>query len=290
MNWDDLRYFLALSRAKTLSGAGKELGIKHTTVARRIQAFEQSIGSRLFERQSTGYVMTHAGERLLEHALVMEDKAQEVSRTMFGLDTQLQGRIRITGEHNVLSELVPYLSTFKQTYPKIELQLSSSIALADLTAREADIAVRLTLAPPDFLIGRKVLPLTLGLYASCEYLDNNPEVNHLILQNTQDKQSGWAKRHFPDAEVSVVVNEITVMTACANNHMGVALLPCYIADKFPDLRRLPHEIKQSSWGIWVLSHADLRETTKIRVCREFLIDIISKMKPLISGEQSRFYK
>ncbi|MBV1908324.1 MAG: LysR family transcriptional regulator [Kangiellaceae bacterium] len=290
LNWDDLRYFLALSRLGTVSGAGKELGVKHTTVARRIQAFEQSIGSRLFDRLPNGYAMTHAGKRLLEHALVMEEQAKEVDRKIFGLEAQLKGSLKLTAAHDVLTQLViPQIGLFKRAYPQINIELSSSSQLADLAAREADIALRFTPNPPDYLIGRNVLPLGIGLYASEKYLEQNPKVDHLILWSMQDLQSDWVRQHFPTATVSMITNDVTTMIASACNHMGVVRVPCYIADRNPSLRRLRLEIAPSTWGVWVLSHVDTRETAKIKACREFLIDIIEQQRSLITGQESTYY-
>lgn len=289
MNWDDLRYFLALSRAGTVSGAGRNLGVKHTTVARRIQALELGLGSRLFDRLSDGYAMTQAGEKLYQHAVIMEEQAQEVDREIFGLDTQLQGSLKLTAAHDVLSQLiVPQLGLFKRIYPGIELQLTSSISLANLAAREADIALRLTPSPPDYLIGKKVLPLGMGLYASSKYLKKNPVPEHLILWNGEDKFPDWATQHFDSAEVAIRVSDVTTMAACVVQHLGVARLPCYVADGLVGLRRLDLELKPSIWGVWVLSHVDLRDTAKVRACREFLVDIILQQEGLICGLNSRY--
>ena len=291
MNWDDLRYFLSLSRAKTVSGAGKTLGVKHTTVSRRIKALEQTLGSRLFDRLSNGYAMTQAGEKLYEHALIMEEQAFELNREIVGLDTQLQGSLKLTAAHDVLTRLIiPHLGLFKRAYPKIDLQLSSSTDLANIGTKEADIALRLTPNPPDYLIGKKVLPLGMGLYASNKYLKKNLKIDQLILWSPKDKQSEWVKQYFPKANINLLVNDVTTMTSCTVQHMGIARLPCYIADTYPTLYRLPLEIKPSTWGVWVLSHVDMRETARVRACREFLINIIEQQQALILGTDSRNYE
>ena len=289
MNWDDLRYFLALARKGTVSGAGKDLSVKHTTVARRIKALEQTLGTRLFDRLPNGYAMTQPGEKLYEHALVMEEQALELNREIVGLDTQLQGTLKLTAAHDVLTRLIiPHLGLFKRAYPKIDLQLSSSTDLANIGTKEADIALRLTPNPPDYLIGKKVLPLGMGLYASSKYLKKNLKIDQLILWSLTDKKSEWVTQHFPQANINLLVNDVTTMTACAVQNMGIARLPCYIADTYPTLRRLPLKIKPSTWGVWVLSHVDMRETARVRACREFLINIIEQHKSLILGMESRF--
>ena len=289
MNWDDLRYFLALARARTVSAAGRDLAVKHTTVARRIKALEQGLGTRLFDHLPDGYAMTLAGENLYQHALIMEEQAQAVDRQVFGLDAQLQGSLKLTASYDVMARLiVPQLGLFKRAYPGIDLQLMGSTGLADLSARQADIALRLTPKPPDYLIGKKVLPLRHGIYASAKYLKKNPKPGQVILWNDEIEYPEWVKQHFPNAQVAIRVDDVTTMLACVTNHMGLARIPCYIGETGNDLYRLDLPLTASTWGIWVLSHVDLRATARVRACREFLIDIIQQQRSLIEGLNSRY--
>lgn len=291
MNWDDLRYFLALARARTVSAAGRELAVKHTTVARRIKALEQGLGSRLFDHLADGYAMTTAGENLYQHALIMEEQAQAVDRQVFGLDTQLRGNLKLTASYDVLSRLViPQLGLFNRAYPDINLQLLGSTGLADLAARQADIALRLTPKPPDYLIGKKVLPLRHGIYASAKYLETKSNPDKIILWNDETEVPKWVQQHFPNAEVSIRCDDVTAMQTCVSNHMGLARMPCYIAETVNGLYRLDLPLTPSTWGVWVLSHVDLRATARVRACREFLIDIIEQQKNLIEGLESRYWQ
>jgi len=290
VNWNDLRYFLALSRNNSLSEAGRVSGVKHTTVARRIHALEESLNTRLFDRLPSGYTMTQAGENLYQHALTMEEQAHAVNREAFGLDSQLKGDLTLTASHDVFTSLVvPFLGQFNRTYPDISLQLASSTGLVDLAARQADIALRMTATPPDYLIGKKVLPLCHGIYASNKYLKKNPTPSHLILWNDNLALPDWAKQHFPEARSTIKASDIATLLACVNNHHGIARLPCYIADRQPHLRRIDVPLTPSAWGVWVLSHVDLRETARVRACREFLIDIIEQQNILIEGLNSRYH-
>jgi DNA-binding transcriptional LysR family regulator len=289
LNWDDLRYFLALARARTVSGAGRDLAVKHTTVARRIKALEQGLGTRLFDHLQDGYAMTLAGENLYQHALVMEEQAHAVDRQVFGLDAQLQGSLKLTASYDVMGQLiVPQLGLFRRAYPGIDLQLLGSTGLADLSARQADIALRLTPKPPDYLIGKKVLPLRHGIYASAKYLKKNPKPEQAILWNDETKHPEWVEHHFPKAEVSIRVDDVTTMLTCVANHMGLARIPCYIGETGDDLYRLDLPLTASTWGIWVLSHVDLRATARVRACREFLVDTIEQQRSLIEGLNSRY--
>jgi DNA-binding transcriptional LysR family regulator len=289
LNWDDLRYFLALARARTVSAAGRELAVKHTTVARRIKALETDLGSRLFDHLSDGYAMTLAGENLYQHALIMEEQAQAVDRQVFGLDLQLKGSLKLTASYDILDRLViPQLGLFKRAYPAIDLQLLGSIGLTDLAARQADIALRLTPKPPEYLIGKQVLPLRHGVYGSKKYLSENPNPNDVILWNDETNHPEWMKQHYSKANVSIRTDDVTSMLSCVRNHMGIARMPCYIGETTDDLYRIDVPLTPSTWGVWVLSHVDLRATARVRVCREFLIGIIEQQKSVIEGLNSHY--
>lgn len=290
MNWDDLRFFLALSREGSVSGAGRALGVKHTTVARRIRALEERIGTRLFDRLPNGYAMTQAAENIFAHALEMEALAQAVDREVFGQDTELAGPLKLTVAHDAANLLiVPKLRAFAETYPHIDLQLLTTTGLVDLAVREADIAVRLTAKPPDYLVGREVMRLQHGVYGTTRTLRKFSDPVNVILFPSDTDHPPWVTENFPNARIVLRVdNDVTSMAAATRNHLGLSRMPCYIGDSDPGLRRLDVLLKPSDWGIWVLSHVDLRATARVRVCREFLLETIEQQRSLIQGEQSRY--
>jgi len=291
LNWDDYRFFLGLARAGTVSGAGRELQVKHTTVARRISALENRIGSRLFDHLTDGYVMTPAGKSLYQHALLMEEQAQAIERSLFGIDNLLKGPLALTAAHDVLTALVvPFLEDFKLSYPQIDLQLLDSTSLKDLSARQADIALRVTPNPPEYLIGRKIVPLTLGIYASRRYLETHEKLEHVILWSSEDTSIPWVQEHFPDAQVVIRGDSMPSIISCASNNLGLARIPCFLADTRADLLRIDVGLTPSEWGIWVLSHVDLRSTAKVRACREFLKSIIEQQRDLIAGDRSQYWR
>ncbi len=291
MNWDDMRFFLALARSATVSAAGRELRVKHTTVARRISALEEHLGTRLFDHLKEGYAMTQAGEELYEHACNMEEQAQAIDRRVFGMDSQLKGSLKLAASHDVLTRLViPHLDKFHEAYPNIDLQLLGSTAIMDLSARQADIAIRFTAKPPEYLVGKKVLDIRHGIYASEKYLRQKRTVDEVIIWGDQSGQPDWVKRYFAKASVSMRADDISSMLACVTHDLGLARLPCYIADLDPNLRRLDKELVPSSWGCWILSHVDLRATAKVRACKEFIEDILLQQKDLVEGRGSAYFE
>ncbi len=289
MDWDDLRYFLALARQGSVSGAGRALSVKHTTVARRIRAFEERLGTRLFDRQSDGYAMTQAAENMFEHALAMEALAQAVDRDAFGRDAELAGALKLTLARDIADRLiVPKLRAFTEAYPRIDLQLFTTSGLVDFAAREADIALRLTAKPPEELVGREVVRLQHGVYGTARTLRRRTERVDVILFRSGDEHPEWVSENFPEARVVLRVDDLSSMAAATRNHLGISRMPCFVGDTDPGLRRLDVPLTPSNWGVWILSHVDLRSTARVRVCREFLLEIIQDQAPIIRGEKSRY--
>jgi DNA-binding transcriptional LysR family regulator len=289
LNWDDLRFFLTLARENRLSAAGRVLGVKHTTVARRITALEARLGARLFDHSADGYNMNQAGENLYQHALVMEERALAVNREIVGMDAQLAGPLKLTAPANLMSlMIVPAMRRLQEAYPGIEVELIGTTGLLDLAARQADIALRFTPAPPDYLIGRKVLSMQHGVYASEEYLRHPRDRHQVILWDGDTVSPPWMEQHFPDARLALRVDEISVMVTALNHHYGLARIPCLVGDSEPSLRRIDVTLEPSTWGLWVLSHVDLRATARVRVCREFLIEMLLEQRDLIEGRNSRY--
>jgi len=288
MNWDDLRFFLALSREGSVSGAGRALGGKHTTVARRIRALEGRLGTRLFDRLPDGYAMTQVAENIFKHALAMEVLSQAVDREAFGRDAELAGPLKLTVVNEVADHVIlPKLLIFRKAYPLIDLQLLTTTGLVDLAAREADIAVRLTSKPPDYLVGREVVRLQHGIYGTTRTLRelSNPDV---ILFESETEQPPWVTENFPNAQTVLRVDDVASMVSATKNHIGLSRMPCFIGDSIAGLRRLDVPLKPSDWGVWILSHIDLIATARVRVCREFLLETIEQQRPLIQGEKSNY--
>ncbi len=289
MNWDDMRVFLALTREWSVSGAGRALGVKHTTVARRIRAFEEQLGTRLFDRLPNGYAMTQAAENLFEHALAMEGLAQAVDREVFGQDAELAGPLKLTVAHDLANRLIlPKLRAFTEAYPHIDLQLLTTTGLVDLAAREADIAVRLTAKPPDYLVGREVIPMRHGVYGTTRTLSKLADPVSVILFRSDTDHPPWVTENFGNARTVLRVDDVSSMAAATRNHLGLSRMPCFMGDSDAGLRRLDVPLKLSDWGVWILSHVDLRATARVRVCREFLLETIEQQRPLIQGENSRY--
>ena len=140
-DWDDLRYILAVANAKSLAGAARALGVNHTTVLRRVTAFEQRIGLRLFERLASGYVLTAGGEELIAAARHVEDTLTALERKLAGQDLRLSGVIRVTTTDTLMGSILPeILAEFRDAHPGIGIEVAVSNAMFNLSKRDADVA------------------------------------------------------------------------------------------------------------------------------------------------------
>jgi len=155
IDWDDVRYFLAAARGGSVRAAAKSLGVNHATVLRRIAQLEERLGAQMFERLPSGYRLTAAGEEVLEFANQMEASSHQLETRVFGRDQSVRGLLRVTlppfhGTHL----LMPDIAEFARLHPDIEMELVSTGEVANLTNRDADVAIRM-------VTDRKTLPLNL---------------------------------------------------------------------------------------------------------------------------------
>jgi DNA-binding transcriptional LysR family regulator len=293
MDWDNLRIFLALANEGSVRSAGAVLGISHSTVARRIDAFEDQLGVRLFDRTPGGYAPTAAGEEMLGAAARIEEDVNTLERKILGQDTRLAGEIRITLPDAIVSELLmPDLATFTRNYPDIDLEIILSYRQLDLSRREADIAIRFLpteTQPPEHLVGRRLVVSRSTAYAEKGYL----ATVDISTDPTEARWLGWDDRvrspkwvrdsDQPHLPARGRFYDTQLQLQAAKQGLGLAMLPCFVGDREADLVRVPPGNLQSYRDVWILSHPDLRETARLRVFREFIIKAILKHRSLIEG-------
>ena len=278
MDWNDLRFFLAVARHGSLLGAAQALEVNHSTVFRRVNRFESSIGARLFDRMPDGYHLTQAGEELYEHALRIGDEFDQLELHILGKDFQPRGTVRITAPDNLAYEFLPaYLTDFYERYPDIHIELVVGAASLDLTRREADIAIRATTAPPPHLIGRRVCSLDWAFFAG-HASRGIPRSQSQLPDHRIIGADGAMKRLPPFRRLDEIAGEsiiircstLNAMSAMAEAGAGIALLP---DDQIkPELRRLFVLEPSFVTDIWLLTHPELRRTQRIRLLMDHLFE------------------
>ncbi len=282
MDWDNARIFLAIYRKGTLRSAAAALDIDQATVGRRLNALEKSLGARLFLRTPSGYLATPAGELAVTAAELMEHAALQFQREMQGIDNRLSGIVRVNTSDTIASHSVlGAMQRLHAMHPEIRIILSTSTEISNLTRREADLAVR-TLKPtsPD-LISRHLSRRSMGLYATPTYLaergmpvqGNGMQGHDIIIY-----QGSVAPRHMEklcmepiaNARVAIEVNSGMVMLDAAWRGMGVAELPCHMADGDPQLIRIwPDRVDH--YDVWLVMHSDLSRSARVRAAADAII-------------------
>lgn len=278
MNWDDLRFVLALSRASGLNAAARALGINPSSVYRRLETLEAALGVRLFERLRTGYRLTAAGEELTEAASRMESEVLNVERRVLGADVRLQGSMRLaTSEALMIHILADHVEAFRAQYPDINLDVALSNEHVDLARRDADIVIRATSAPPEHLVGRSVGHVNAAAYAAPGYLDAKGRGRPIAAYDwvgydgalAHHRQARWTSDNVPDERVKLRFDSISAVLAVLVRGAGCGALPCFIADSNPALERLPGTFQETEVQMWVLTHPDLKKSARIRAGLQF---------------------
>ncbi|MEE4144552.1 MAG: LysR family transcriptional regulator [Halieaceae bacterium] len=292
MDWDDLKVFLALSRKGSARGAAQELGVSNSTITRRLDDMEHKLRTHLFDRTPDGYRMTAAGEQVLPTAEHVEELVMGVERKITGGDQELRGSIRLSlPPAGSLGFLVSRLARFAQQYPGIDLELASSQDAADLSRREADIAVRVMPAgvqPPEYLIGRHLSMLTASAYVHKDLLntDDPADVSHLSWigkRSVFQKEEWLAQTDYPDRPVRHAIVDLTLLADAVRYRMGMAYMPCFMAFDDPEIVRVPGATIVHHSDMWVLTHKDLRLSARLRVLREVIAEEFDKIRPRLDS-------
>jgi DNA-binding transcriptional LysR family regulator len=296
ISWDDLRYVLAVAAEGSLAGAARSLGVSHTTVLRRVNAFEERLGLRLFQRQATGYALTPGGEELVEAARRMEDTAVTLERRLAGQDRRLSGTVRVTTTDTLAHSLLPpVVAAFRARHPHIELELAVSNLFFDLTKLAADIAVRPADKPPEGLTGRRVSTVAFAIFASPQYLASHGDADGLASHDwvaPSDELAGtsvarWMRAAVPQAKIVLRTNSLLVLRHAAAAHLGLAALPCYLGDSCDDLVRVHAPIEAMATALWILTHEDLRRTARVRAFTQFAAAALSRQRALLERAAAR---
>ncbi len=290
IDWDDVRYFLAVGRGGSVRAAAERLGVNHATVLRRIAQLEQRLGAQVFEKRPSGYRLTAAGEEVVEFAEQMEASSHQLEARVFGRDQSARGLLRITLPPFLANLLMPDLADFAQRHPDIEIEILSTGEVANLTNREADVAIR-------FVVDRKALPLNLhglmgpqlagGVYVSRDLLARwrvgaTGPIRPIVINDhgvpdwvsAGEIKATGAPFRAPDAEVQL---------AAVRQGLGMTRLPCFVGDADPLLTRAPGIAPRLNGALWMLTQGETRNTKRVRLFIDFVSQRLAGRAPLLMG-------
>lgn len=284
-DWDDHRLVLSLHRHGTLRATGEALDVTHTTVARRLAALADREPTPLFTRRNRAYVATEYGLERVAIAERMEALHASATRLRRSSGDGLSGPLSLSIPLAVYKHvLLDTIQEFVARYPAIQLTVVGTDRLADLDRGEADVVIRGHASPPDHLIGRKLCTVAISDYAHKDYFaQTSPENRHWI---AADWSAEWiAESAYPDYPVGVVIHDIQSRFLALESGQGLARAACFMADAHPDLVRIDDRPPTPIYGLWALTHPDLRGSPKVRALMAALSDKLIASRTLIQGDR-----
>jgi DNA-binding transcriptional LysR family regulator len=294
-NWNDLRFFLAMARTGDPTSAAMQLKVDHTTVRRRISALEDALNARLFEPRDRGFLLTHAGERLVTTAEAIESLAMHGETAVAGKDTALSGTVRL-GVPDGLGSLflARHLAGFAVAHPDLQLEIDARTQPFNLAKREADIAI--SIAPPakGRQVIRRVADCQLYLYASPEYLRSAPEIKtpedlreHRFVNYFDDMPFVHGldmPPHLSASPYRFLSSSLVTLYHAVLAGAGICMLPAYlITPDTPLVRVLPREVSTVR-KIWMTMHSDLKDIARYRAVADFLVKVFAENRQLFEGD------
>ena len=292
-DWDDLRIFLALAREGKLTAVAKRLNVSHPTVARRVKQLEVAMGARLFDRTPDRFVLTAAGEGLLGDVESMEDAAASIHRRSAGLTDTVIGTVRISAGEAVTDFLARNLPRLRHNLNCIEFELVASHTLANLSRREADLMIRDKVPDLASIVTRKLGRAAYAIYgatdlpltgAARDALRKMPWIGFDEEHAYMPGQS-WLHELLDGKRAAIRTNDWQIMFEATRAGSGLAVLPCYLADPDPALRRIGGLLKDVAADQWLLVHRDLRALPRIRSVMDAIIRLFHEDRALLEGRQ-----
>ncbi|MDN8614537.1 LysR family transcriptional regulator [Variovorax ginsengisoli] len=282
MDWDNLRFFLELSRTGTLVGAARRLAVDHTTVARRIQALEKQVGGALFSREADGHRLTEAGRRLQPQVEAMEAAFHTVERSAPASQEGLSGLVRIGATEGFGTVvLAPQLALFAQAHPKLVIDLLAMPRLVHLSRREADIVISLERPARGPVVVAKLSDYVLRLYASKSYLANHAPIRsrddlrgHTFISYVDDllfsKELQYLDELYKPDSFALRSTSILAQHQATAAGAGIAVLPAFIAERDKSLRRVLPAEANFTRTFWISVPAETRHLARMKAVWDFL--------------------
>jgi DNA-binding transcriptional LysR family regulator len=293
VDWNDFRYFLAIVRAGSFAGAARELGVEHTTVGRRLAALETALGTRLFVRGPEGLTITAAGRDVLPLCEELAARAQAIERRVGGEAGRIEGTVRVAVSEALSAYFIKQSSALRERHPGLTVEMVIGNQASDLLRGEADLAVRARPVTEPDLVARKLTCAGWSMYASTEYVARrgtppDPEAlaGHDVIafddSMAQTPGRTWFDAHAKGCNVALRGNSVVGVLNAALCGMGVAVIPCFLGESEPQLRRLTPRVLGAR-DIHLVVHPDLARVARIRAVMDFIVELFERDTALWTG-------
>jgi len=293
LDWNDLRFFLAIARHGSTIAAGKALRISQSTVQRRLSALEKSLGRKLVTRTAAGYRLTDFAAELRPYAERVEAAIADLERRAGNPSHERGGVVRVTCPEPIMQRMTPLIARFHARHPHIRVEFVMSDKYLDLAKGEADIAFR-SGDTDDELVGRKIADSIWAVYASRGYIERHGKpgsvaelARHRLvcLDETMSKHrvALWLKQVAPGAEIAARNNSVLGLLYAVKSGVGLGPLPTAIADGEPDLVRVLGPIPELARSWRMLTHPDIRRSPRIAAFFDFVLAERDSLKSILTG-------
>jgi DNA-binding transcriptional LysR family regulator len=293
VDWNDLKYLLALRRLGTLAGAARELAVDHSTVSRRLAALEESIGSQLLRRTPEGLCFTEAGNTAAATAEAMAASASGLLDKLAGADDRDAGVVRLTCAEAFIPFLVEEARQLRDAHPDLRVELLPSTAVLDLLRREADVALRMFRPMQPALVARMVGKLGWSLYASEAYVARKGPLQsvgdlsgHELIAYDAELKAGfgprWLDEHAGSATVVMRCDSVRGAVLAITQGVGIGTIPCYLAASDPLLRRLTPEVTANA-EVFLVTAPDVQDLKRVRLVLEMVAAMFDRNRALFAG-------
>ena len=294
-DWNDLRYLLAIAREGSTLSAAKALGVSQPTVQRRLAALEERIDRRLVEHHPTGYRLTELGKTLLPHAVDVERSVEAFQRQLMSAGEDLTGTLRVTCPEGMASRLLaPVIEAFHEKYPGLRVDLIMTDRRLDLAKGEAEVALRIHEPGDDRLIARRIANSPWAVFASRSYIKRHGRPQrwedldqHAIIEFAGELADNHAARWFrsvaPKATIAIRGNSMLGVLAAVKSGAGLAPLPMLLGGSEDGLEPVLESIPEIDTKLYLVIHADLKRTPRVRAFCDFVVAEMARLRPLITG-------
>ncbi|MBS7538755.1 LysR family transcriptional regulator [Ancylobacter lacus] len=294
LSWDDFRLIKAVADARGLPAAAAQMGVNHSTVFRRLNQIEETLGGPLFERHRTGYALTPSGEELFALAARLDEEITSAGRKLAGREPTPAGELRVTIPDSIMMNLlVPVLGGFRRRYPEVRLDFVLSATSLNLSKRDADVAIRATDHPPENLVGRKIATINWALYGRAQDFPNPEAVTFEELaarnwiglgENFAHVQAAkFLHENIAPERIVLRINSVLGLAEAIEEGIGIGHIPCMSGDARPLLVRLGPIEPTFSADLWLLTHPDLRHAPRVRAFLDYVGAEVTRMRRFIEG-------
>lgn len=295
LDWDDLRYVLAVARAGSAIAAASQLGVNASTVQRRIAGFESANGIHLFERRRRGLYPTAQCRALILEAEAIDERVASLRRDILGSDARLEGLLRLTTTESFLANVIAReLAVFKRLHPAIEIQVTVTNTRLSLLRQDADVTIRPSMSPPDTLVGHRASGLAFAAYARadvCQDLPAKPALDDLknlpwlgiAGELAASPPAKWMAAEIDPVARILTLDSFAALTNCVREGVGIGMLPCSIGDEIDDLIRIDIPGEKMRTFLWLLTHAEVRHSGRIRAFMDHFAKVLRQNRNLFEG-------